>query len=991
MATLFEASQGGYGGRKEYSLVESRLTMLAQRRCRSNLYDQQARGRNAFACVETLVDKGLVRKELIPGSEESKFSLLVSGEELGRWCFEFERIFEQTIRTQPMKDERQAALRSTPVHLELIVDKQEDASYAERLLERCRDANLATNRCDLPTGDYLFTKKSGDEILVLPLMIERKSWSDLADSVVGKGRSRLECVRLDGGGVERQVCPGSCQLCRMKRTGIAKIMFIIEGARCLGRDHENKCNNQNRCKCCREIMERHGSNVSHQELEMVLQQLQVKHGCIIHFTRGYNETIDSLFHIKEILSRYHGDTSALDTYSQFCSKARSRSSPSPTAIVRGGSSQLAADDYIKSVKKGAFRNYLSSHLTRIPNQAPSTIVAPRNIREIPVIDDEHQSRKRSPSVQQAFGAVVLEIDSDDSDQLRRRNSVLSESEDEIQVLSQVNGQTPAQQTQQKKNNRSPVVNLASESEEEIEVVASTAKRPHSFLEDDVIVVEPPPVTAVRTFTAPAPNKRRRVRRTSPHHDDDSVPLVLLCGMYEYDKEYWDDVNKLWKSACSGFPRDGLENFATFASAHVSASGIMDEDTLPLIPRDMLLFWSLYAQLTMRVRFILTRDMVESQSIQRAWDGSSPHTLVASVSIRTQEATPARRSLDFGTAVLECMICQEMIRDGKAFTTPCQHSFHADCLTAWVSRSGTRTCPQCNFRGIGLPKNPRMMSRTQACASQTQSDRPVQSGRPPRVQVSRNTKPLSSAEVAREARLRRFGQGSTIIPPGKDIASNDDRFGKAESSRRFAENERSIITSSKVSKVPRVEPRVPSFAAHVLIWACERCTLENIWADDQCIACSLPKPIKLMSPDAPRVDSNSAARLPPSSASASRPTIASSEKKVTCGACGLQGHNRSTATASNCRMYNKPEEVELRAKKRDEAARKAQEKREEAARFEELTRSQLQQASLQEQEVRRILEMTARQSEQFRELSEKEAARKKKAALRAESRARRLAG
>jgi hypothetical protein len=936
--------------------------------------------------VETLVDKGLVRKELIPGSEESKFSLLVPGEELGRWCFEFERIFEQKIQTQPMKDERQAALRSTPVHLELIVDKREDASYTERLLERCRDANLATNRCDLPTGDYLFTKKSGDEMLVLPLVIERKSWSDLADSVVGKGRNRLECVRLDRGGVERQACPGSCQLCRMKRTGIAKVMFIIEGARCLGRDHENKCNNQNRCKYCREIMERHGSNVSHQELEMVLQQLQVKHGCIIHFTRGYNETIESLFHINEILSRCHGDSLALDTYSQFCSKARSRSSASPAAIVRGRASQLAADDYIKSVKKGVFRKYLSSQLTRIPNQAQSAIVAPRNIREIPVIDDEHQSRKHSPSVQQAFGAVILEIDSDDSDQQSRCNSVLSECEDEIQVLSQVNGRTPPQKKRQEKINRTPVVNLASESEEEIDVVASTVKRPHSRLEDDVIVVEPPPASVVRTFTAPASPKRRRVRRTSPHHDDDSVPLVLLCGMYEYDKEYWDDVNKLWKSTCSGFPRDGVEIFATFASAYVSASGILDEDTLPLIPRDTLLFWSLYTQLTMRVRFILTRGMVESQSIQRAWDGSSPHTAVASVSARTQDTTPARRSLDFVTGVPECMICQEMISDGKAFTTPCKHSFHADCITAWVSRSGTRTCPQCNFRGIGLPKTP-TISRTQTCPSQSQSDRPVQSGRPPRVQVSRNAQALSSAEVAREARLRRFGQGSTITLPGKD----DDRFGKAASSRRFAENERSIMTSSKVSEVPRLEPRAPGFATHVSIWACERCTLENIWADDQCIACSLPKPIKLMSPEVSRVDSTSAARPPPSSASTRRPTISSSDKKVTCGACGLQGHNRSTATASNCRMYDTPEEVELRAKKREEAARKAQEKREEAARFEELTRSQLQQASLQEQEVRRILEMTARQSEQFRELSEKEAARKKKAAVRAESRARRLAG
>ena len=995
LATLFEASEGHLRGTREFSLVESRLKKLAQRRCRSNLYDHQARNRTAFACVETLVDKGLVRKELIPGSEESKFSLLVPGEELGSYCYHYEQALLQEIQTQPMKDEREVVLRRMSSPVELIIDKREDASFAERLVERSREVHLATEQQDLPAGDYLFTMRSANERLVLPLVIERKSWSDLADSVLGSGRSRLECVRLDRAS-DGPVCTGSCQLCRMKRTGFSKIMFIIEGARCLGRDHENKCDDQKRCQYCREIMERHGSTVRHKELEGVLQELQVKHGCIIHFTRGYNETIDSLLHIKEIMSRYQDDAATLVSYAQFCSNVRSRSSPSSPSIVRGKSSHLAAEDLITSMKKGIFLKYVSGQLAHLPNQPQPLTASPQSLREIVVVDDDLllSQSSNSPSIRQAFGHIALEIEIDESDQETRVAPAREELGDEVPIVSQQQGVTA------QKKRRAPIVYLASESDDDIEVTASTTKRPPAHRNqgenDDVIVLETLPTSVVRTFTTRSTSRKRKRQQVRPppsQQGDNAVPLLLVRGMYEYDKEYWDDVNKLWRCAYSSFPKDGVERFAAFASKQLSASGISDEDNLPLIPRDTFLFWVLYVQLTMNVRLLLTRSNAEMQSIQRAWDGSLPLLRQEVASLRAVATTTARRSLDFAMLVQECMICKAPVTDGTAVTTPCKHTFHVHCLTVVVSGSRTRKCPHCNFQGIGLPKSPAINS-TKTPITQSSSGRPSHAaGRPPPAQVtSKPNKTKSSAEAVREARLRRFGGGSSTIPSDNHAAAIDDRFWTCGHCT-FAENA-ITFTSCSVCDVPRD-------STEVSFWECESCTLRNTRDIDQCSACSAVNPFKVSAPNFPSVELDGFSGLHPlpspiharSESWTTERTLASasSEKKVTCGACGLPGHNRSTATASSCRAYNTPAERERRAKKKDEAKIKAREKREEAARYEELSRSQINQATRQEQEVRRLLEASARQNEQLRELSEKEASRKKKAADRAEKRARRLSG
>jgi len=129
---------------------------------------------------------------------------------------------------------------------------------------------------------------------VLPLIIERKTWSDLADSVKGKGRRRLDCVKY-GTSAAKSCCErANCQLCKMKRCGCTQIMFVVEGPRCGGSRDEKKCTEQKRCQACKALAGRH-SGMTQDELEKdSLHRLQFDHGCYIHYTRNYNETITTL-------------------------------------------------------------------------------------------------------------------------------------------------------------------------------------------------------------------------------------------------------------------------------------------------------------------------------------------------------------------------------------------------------------------------------------------------------------------------------------------------------------------------------------------------------------------------------------------------------------------------------------------------------------------------------------------------------------------------
>ena len=71
----------------------------------------------------------------------------------------------------------------------------------------------------------------------------------------------------------------------------------------------------------------------------------------------------------------------------------------------------------------------------------------------------------------------------------------------------------------------------------------------------------------------------------------------------------------------------------------------------------------------------------------------------------------------------------------------------------------------------------------------------------------------------------------------------------------------------------------------------------------------------------------AASAPQDSKSAAAPAAPAPKRKAKCGACGLEGHNRRSATADNCPAFNDPNEVEKRRKSLEKAEAKKLEKAE----------------------------------------------------------------
>ena len=386
LCTLVEAmdpslSSNTAGARRELSLTESKLKYKAQHRCRANLYDRNiGRGsRNAFACMHNLSDKELVRKEIgnfgmENGENIEKWSLLARGEELAKDCLEFEKAVNHTLPNN-LKSKK----RSNSDDIILVADTREDNLYLRRLKQCCTDKHVAYEERELPAGDYLFMTK--DE-KIIPLIIERKSWSDLADSVMGKGKGhrRLDCVKVgqitpniditaeaifqkwqeEGSHCQRK----NCQLCKMKRSGCSQILFIIEGAWCNKRDgnkYRNNCTAEKRCQNCKSLMDRH-HGMNHDILEGVIHRLQIQHGCHIHLTNSYNETITSLLMIRDLLLA-EGDNYASIRYKE---RMSTESDNGDLHLESGSDSDqlLSYDQFLSNAKNTSlpFNFYKQKHM-----------------------------------------------------------------------------------------------------------------------------------------------------------------------------------------------------------------------------------------------------------------------------------------------------------------------------------------------------------------------------------------------------------------------------------------------------------------------------------------------------------------------------------------------------------------------------------------------------------------------------------------------------
>ncbi|XP_069111071.1 platelet binding protein GspB-like [Argopecten irradians] len=205
------------------SMTEDEVKDRAQPLTDTDLQDKQnGRYVGGFECMEnTLMQKGFVQRE---DARNPTYALTHKGQYLAEQLFSFQQIVSRFLATQGVpKIEIPLRLNTTCGRRKicLIIDEQE--RDRERLLRLAAERNIDAQVRQLPSGDYIwiltppltdtrqkYTQKIPEEELVLPYIVERKTWEDLQDSIRTK--------RFDK------------QVNNMMESGLKNLFYLMEGS-----------------------------------------------------------------------------------------------------------------------------------------------------------------------------------------------------------------------------------------------------------------------------------------------------------------------------------------------------------------------------------------------------------------------------------------------------------------------------------------------------------------------------------------------------------------------------------------------------------------------------------------------------------------------------------------------------------------------------------------------------------------------------------------
>jgi ERCC4-type nuclease len=1016
LCTLLEAMEGNHrnsNGRRQLSLTEDSLKHLAQPRCRANFYDRQMmRGsRSAFACMEGLTERNLVRKEITMDRTE-RWQLLPDGEAMARECLNFERAVNSTI---PSHAKFSGERKRDNDNIVLIVDKREDTYFRKRLQTLCADENIETEERELPAGDYLFLQEEN----VLPVIIERKTWSDLADSVYSKGRAhrRLDCVKI--GATSPRCDRGNCQLCKMKRSGCRQVMFIIEGSRCRGRDarreRDTKCSVQKRCQACKALVERHGGNVTQEELEKVLHKLQA-HGCFVIFSRSYNETIFSLFTIREILKkgRYYAsqiasiseDTSEHDDdlaraitlslgnsapgnsnvlpYDQFCSNARSSRTPQLELRKKNGDILKCTSEYLasiivnegvewkQSVGKELFgvipRKILKRRSDAVHSDRERHIHTPKrrrteNQRKDICIDDDSNSDESIIELNESQDTVdLLACNAEDYDQ---DVFVLEDSQDSIQIL------TPIDESTRK--------------------APASLKGDNNCSDDDIVILDDAQNTNEILLYESNTTKDSSLGTNSITAGDvinydaalERSILLILHGLEDYDEKFNADVNRVWQNC--------YRNHCTFATTCTRTGTIsgnsfskykgeiqhllenqQDRPQFSYLRRKEFISVLLWMQVKhgVNVRTVPPRTAVTTE-LEHLWTSTDVESSQGSANQIISATIPVSSSSGSSQGSSKRII---------SATIPASPIVPVNSIQTSAKSAARKPPPNSSSKRAAAHQSP----------ARVKASGPITSSQMSAISAARD--PLSRPSSERAARLLRFG----------GVAEN-----RAQTLR--------VTNQTSKAKIVRSAPRINSPPTSDNKWSCTKCTFENIVGETVCGACGNERKWicdycafhnlgNLKCEFCQKNNSNATDSLngiPNDSSlpsqkhhlgSLSTPTHArnpvapisssSTKRQITCGACTLTGHNRGNATAEICPAYNDEKERTLRETKRRKAYEKAIAKEQE---YEESKR-EVESQQRREADLTRQMDDTRRALERMSELQKADAENKRKNAESARRRA-----
>jgi hypothetical protein len=937
-------------GRRLLSLTEDELKRYAQRRCRSNLYDKgRIRGRSAFACVDGLVEKQLVRKEIIRdrnSDEIEKWGLLTKGERLGQFCADFDRAVQSAIPDWDVTTTLRGG-SATMKNLTLCLDNREDNLFLRRLKQSCEDENVSFVERDLPAGDYLFLDQSGIQECVLPIVIERKSWSDLADSVLGKGRAarRLECVKL---GSHSNECSGNCQLDKMKRCGCSKILFIVEGERCLGSDrlHRSapKCTKEKCCSACKSLEERHGI---HQDvLEGVLTRLQVEHGCYIHYTKCFNETRQSLFDMRSLLQADAPLSSDDLSYDTYASNARRRSDDqnnysiqTPTDVHDVEVKALATIIKDRKWERGLVSDILGISGVNQERSEPGSSSRPRKRNKPstePVVLDESDDGSiemiTDSTAQSGKNDMPVNIGVD-SDKEEESDDFIDLSESQDPLPEPLRGDD--------------CIDLCDDSQE----ISASHIRGGGYSDDDSCIdlsesqdVLPPASGFGRYKDSP---RRSTTRYASSNLDGSTLEedkhVLILREWSEHDAFFHKSIESVWKEAQAFLdvtddyvsPQNGI-----YPEALVKLNSFLgNQDSI--VPRRYLMAFTLWMQIVLGVQVrSVTRVEFADQVKRRLGKSGSSYPTSSTVTSAVRSQPTSSRYRDVSPPVPR---------------TAANHSRGE----SFVSQTASLPVP-----GAASMKRP---SAGPGKTSRESMKRPAVTSR--------------ESDLIREARLKRFEQMSNNVQsrsmepqPHRRRESSSPTDDKWECTQCTMKNDKEVCDACEA-------------------WRCSACTIVNKSTAVSCYVCESSGPAlrgsvanlsssyeaegrnsfypsNSMKPSPSQIRSASVAaqaQKPPPDGGVKKPKV--------CGACGQSGHNRGNATQYNCSAYYDPKEVERREKLEQKRLEKLDAERRKIERLERETESANEQFEEWQRQTERIKEQN-KQADEYRKEELKRAKQKK---------------
>ncbi|XP_053394593.1 uncharacterized protein LOC123545094 [Mercenaria mercenaria] len=194
------------------SLTEDEIKRRAQPLTDTDLQDKQA-GKyvGGFDCMENmLMNKGLVKKE---AARNPTYSLSASGQVLGQRLFifytQFYRFMESCRLPKVQNTARNGVINNRKLCL-IIDDNERDK---QRLLRYAAEKNIDAQVRLLPAGDYIwiltppmvnpqasYTDKDYGNELVLPFVVERKSWEDF-ENTTNSARFKRQINNMLGSGL----------------------------------------------------------------------------------------------------------------------------------------------------------------------------------------------------------------------------------------------------------------------------------------------------------------------------------------------------------------------------------------------------------------------------------------------------------------------------------------------------------------------------------------------------------------------------------------------------------------------------------------------------------------------------------------------------------------------------------------------------------------------------------------------------------------------